>query len=516
MKRTLLGSSLMCLSAAMLFSACSSTNKYNRSVSDKTGWNYNDKSNGGFDVADYQGQQTGPGLKFVEGGRFTMGMTEEDVSLRRNNIPRTVSVSSFYMDETEVANVNYREYIYWLTRAYNSDYPDVIRKSLPDTTVWRDALSYNEPMVKYYFRTAAYDFYPVVGVNWYQAQEYCKWRSDRVNEQILIQNGVLKKNVNQVNEDVFNSDAYLYGQYEGTAGGNRKRDLDPNGSGRRPVSMSDGYLLPDYRLPTEAEWEYAAVALIGNNPEVSNGRRRGEEVVTNRNVYTWGDPNTVRSGYRNSDQGKILANFMRGRGDAMGVAGGLNDNALRPAPVYSYQPNAFGLYNMAGNVNEWVLDTYRPENPHDVNGLNPFRGNVYETYQRLAEDQSLQEKDSLGNIPRRELDTLEIEHMRVTGDYSIRTPDLRGYKDGDSSNMYSYEYGKTTLISDNAKIYKGGSWADRAYWLSPGTKRFMQAWQASSTIGFRCVMDRLGSPNGMNDDMGGNSFNNGKKNRGRK
>src|SRR5690606_33298399 len=114
---------------------------------------------GGFTIADYNGQQTGPGLAFVQGGRFTMGMVEEDLSFERNNLPRTVSVSSFYMDETEVSNLDYREYLYWLSRSYSSDYPLLVAKAAPDTMVWRSAMSYNEPLVKYYFRTAAYNNY---------------------------------------------------------------------------------------------------------------------------------------------------------------------------------------------------------------------------------------------------------------------------------------------------------------------------------------------------------------------
>src|SRR5690606_27614683 len=193
-----------------LATGCSS--KSGKGVSEKTGWNYNDPDLGGFHVPKYEGQQTGPGLVPIEGGTFTMGQTEEDLSYARNNIPRTVTVSSFYMDETEVANVHYREYTYWLERTYGSDYPDVVRRALPDSTAWREALSYNEPLVTYDFRHAAYNFYPVVGVNWYQANEYCKWRSDRVNEMILIKNGIMKKNPNQVNEDIFATETYIADQ----------------------------------------------------------------------------------------------------------------------------------------------------------------------------------------------------------------------------------------------------------------------------------------------------------------
>jgi formylglycine-generating enzyme len=505
MKRTLIGVSLLCIGATTLLSACSSKNSVGRgAASDKTGWEYNDSRLGGFDVPTrYEGQKTGPGLVFVEGGRFTMGQTEEDLTIERNSIPRTVSVSSFYMDETEVANIHYREYTFWMGRAYAADYPELVAKSLPDSTCWRNAMSYNEPLVQYYFRHASYNYYPVVGVNWIQANEYCKWRSDRVNEYILLKNGMLTKNPNQVNEDIFATETYVSGQYEGIAGKRRKKDLDPNGGGKRNANYSDGYLLPNYRLPTEAEWEYAALGLAGNNPEPESKRRRGEEAITDRNIYPWGTKNTTRFGLRNEYQGEYLGNFKRGNGDNMGIARALNDNADITAPIYSYAPNAFGLYNMAGNVSEWVLDVYRPTSHQDVNDFRPFRGNVYESFKRNPEDGSVEEKDSIGHIPTR---VLSADDIAANGRYESRTADVRDFKDGDSTSLFTYDYGKSTLVNNESRVYKGASWNDRAYYMSPGTRRFMQQTQASAMVGFRCVMDRLGSPNGDNSVKAGNYF----------
>ncbi|MEZ4951652.1 MAG: SUMF1/EgtB/PvdO family nonheme iron enzyme, partial [Saprospiraceae bacterium] len=162
--KKLLQLSFVSLFAASLFVSCKSGE-----VSDTTGWKFNDTKWGGFEKLDYEGQATGPNLVLVQGGTFVMGLTEQDVTYSWNNVPRRVTVSSFYMDETEVTNHNYREYLYWLDRVYGESYPEVEQNALPDTLVWREELSFNEPFVETYFRHPAYDDYPVVGVNWNQA-----------------------------------------------------------------------------------------------------------------------------------------------------------------------------------------------------------------------------------------------------------------------------------------------------------------------------------------------------------
>ncbi len=498
--------SFLVLTGAVIasFSSCSLFNKkYQKSTA--TGWNYNDPKWGGFYVAKNKEQQTGPGLVFVEGGTFDMGATEQDVMGDWNNTPRRVTVSSFYIDETEVANVHYREYLYWLSRTYGNDYPQVYRQALPDTLAWRSALAYNEPLVEYYFRHPAYNDYPVVGVTWEQATNYCKWRSDRVNEKLLVDAGVLSYTDinNEQGDNNFDTKTYLAGLYDGTPGkkvASRKSPYrNPDGSPRR-LTFSDGLLLPDYRLPTEAEWEYAALGLIGQNPSPSKKEgKMGEDMIMNRQLYPWSvDPTGLRDPRRGAWQGMFLANFKQGSGDNMGVAGGLNDRASIPAPVKSFFPNNFGIYNMAGNVSEWVEDVYRQMSSQDASDFNPFRGNVFmDTYYN---SQGEAEKDSLGRLKQiLEPDSITAKRLNYS------RADERNYLDGDSTSEVTYGYGTTSLVNNKSRVIKGGSWNDRPYWLSPGARRYMQQDMASNTVGFRCAMDRVGSQEG-NGFKTGNYF----------
>lgn len=477
---------------AILLTSCGGGNK---SASDSTGWNYNDAKWGGFEKTEYPGQPTGPNLILVQGGTFPMGFTDQDVTFEWNNVPRRVTVSSFYMDETEVTNVAYREYLYWLQRVYGETYPEHVKKAYPDTLVWREELSYNEPYVETYFRYPSFDEYPVVGVSWLQANDYSAWRTNRVNEMIMIKKGILNFSAEQKDEDNFDTEAYLEGQYEGDL---RKAGFKNPATGEdRRVKMEDGVLLPSYRLPTEAEWEYAALSLIGNQTSEK------DELYSDRKIYPWNGA-TVRSQKRDKDQGDILANFKRGRGDYGGLAGRLNDHGFISTPVRRFIPNDFGLYGMAGNVSEWVADLYRPTTSQTLrdsenHDLNPFRGNQFKIKEKDENNQTVQ-KDSLGRIKYRYVTDEEVSSRE-----NYKRGDAKNFYDGDDPEYVNYAYGLSTLISDKSRVYKGGSWSDRAYWMSPGTRRFMEEDKSSRSVGFRCAMTRTGGPAG-NDDTAGNEI----------
>jgi len=505
----------LALISILIFASCS------KQKSSVTGWSYNDSKNGGYEVnTQFKEQITGPGLVFIEGGSFTQGRVEQDVMYDWNNVPKRVTVSSFYLDETEVTNKDYMEYLFWIKRVYNSSYPEVYLKSLPDTLVWRDKLGYNEPFVTNYLRHPAYVNYPVVGVSWDQANDFCTWRTDRVNERILINAGILKEDPEQVDDNTFNTEAYLAGQYDGIEG-RLLRNLDPStGEKFRKVKMTDGILLPNYRLPTEAEWEFAALGYVGNT---------SGENIDDRKIFPW-NGSSLRNG-SSKNQGEIMANFKRGRGDNMGIAGNLNDMADVTAPLRTYWPNDYGVYDMAGNVSEWVMDVYRPVTEQtSTTDHRPFRGNVFKTA-LTDEDGFIAEKDSLGRLIMVDVDVKDNAYRRnykksdninyLDGDIESQmgidwnnflseksdkdtsrvkidkwNQQASKYEDeavtGNSSEMY--DYGGSSLITDRTRVYKGGAWEDRAYWLNPGTRRFLDQSQSSDAIGFRCAMDRVGDP----------------------
>ncbi len=533
----------------MLFVSCH--NRNSRNNTSLTGWNSKDKAAGGFSSnINYKGQQTPLGMVLIEGGTFTMGHVQDDVLFDWNTTPTKQQVRSFYLDEAEVTNSEYLFYLEWMEKVFppsDSNYRDIYQSVVPDTLVWRNVLGSNELLTQNYLRHPAYADYPVVGVSWVQANQYCKWRSDRVNEKILMEKGILHPlfNLDTIivrGRNHFNTDVYLMNPYalfdgdsaiyrKGLPSKAKRKKGDPRPSrgsfSGRQVKVSDGILTPKFRLPTEAEWEYAAKATVENR-EYNN--------IRGRKKYAWSGKYTRNKSKK--FRGDQLANFKQGKGDYSGVAGWSNDGADITIQVKSYSPNAFGLYDMSGNVAEWVADVYRPIIDNNANDFNYFRGNIFTKKMIDAEGQVVivddfsVEYDTLDNgriVPKALPGSIKFIPISKRDAYMRKNYD-RAFnidaRDGDlaSTKFYNKEEdeletkprmynspikpriigesgflmqqydieNRTTLISNKSRVYKGGSWKDREYWLDPSQRRHLPEYMATNFIGFRCATDKLG------------------------
>jgi len=226
--------------------------------------------------------QTVPyGMVVCPSGTFHMGQADQDVPATYVNMNKQVTIGGFYMDETEITNNEYRQFMNaMLADSSQLGVEYLMTELYPDTTVWvRDfAHHMGDPMMEYYYKHPAFDDYPVVGVDWFASRKFSEWRTNYLNDWRVNQMGLPE--------------------------------------------------MPRFRLPSEAEWEYAA----------RGGRDMGK--------YPWGNP------YIRNSKGCMLANFKPGRGNYY------DDGFMYTSPVASYFSNDFGLYDMAGNVSEWCEDAY--------------------------------------------------------------------------------------------------------------------------------------------------------------
>lgn len=219
-------------------------------------------------------------------GLTQTGQSPELLSIKwfKKGFPGVVPLEGdyLYVDESEISNLQWKEYMSWLEGNNRSEHT----QSYPDTLVWRSKMGYGEPFVHHYFQHPAYKDYPVIGVTYLQALAYCQWRSDRVNEYLALNNHPVHKVM--------------------------------------------------YRLPSEEEWKKAAWGTI---PEGSMWPWEGEGV-------RWEDG-------KKKHQGLIKLNYNRGIAYQQ-LSSPMNGMGFITTPVYSYWPNTIGIYNICGNVAEWV------------------------------------------------------------------------------------------------------------------------------------------------------------------
>lgn len=524
-----------------------------RESSMTTGWDYNDPKNGGFQKVPFVEQETGPGLVLIEGGTFELYLEQDSIISDKK---MEVVVPSYYLDEKEVSNYAYLEYLYWTKRTFSIDFPMVYTNALPDTLVWENEMGRANNFVDNYLRHPAYNNYPVVGVSWMQANNYCDWRTDRVNEFILIREGILTYNPNQINEDHFNTEAYYAGQYESCVVTNLP-DLDPmraGGMGRkdlgeRIVRMEDGILLPHYRLPTEAEWEYAA---SGGTTIDKKMKKKVDASLLHLGQF-------INPSYYDDE----------------------TFNTLMVSPVDAYLPNDLGIYNLSGNVSEWVSDTYVERIDTSLNMHSPFVGPKTQVpkesvHYKYAEKLSLVAYDieqfeyfmdelKEGYIPENSKDSFAIvvfsrldeyidlaKQSEAKGNYMDASEimmiishdlfdemkywhynespfgheheppllidikkylaksivDLPGsiqfegvspydrikYRNNDSKDYPVYD---SIIAQNDQRVYKGANWSDTEKWVEPSFRRHLSKFDGSAVVGFRCAMDRVGSPVGL-------------------
>ena len=526
----------------LFFASC---NRSSSGKSSLTGLSFNDPKNGNYVRGEsFKGQTPPLGMVGVEGGSFTMGQVQDDVMFDWNTTPKKIHVRSFFMDEAEVSNSEYFLYVQYTKDVFppaEDKYKHIYNSVLPDTLVWRKNLGNTELLTENYFRHPAYADYPVVGVSWLQANEYCKWRTNAVNLKTLIDKGHIKNifeadtTRNFFDTDVFFADAdqmfagdttiYKRGVKQRRAKGLAKPGKDAF-QGRK-ITKADGILQTKFRLPTEAEWEFAAKANIEN---------REYNTIRGRKKYAWnGKYSRSKSKRYKGDQ---LANFKQGKGNYSGLSGWSSDGSDIPIKIKSYPPNAFGIYDMSGNVAEWVSDVYRPSVDTDANDFNYFRGNVF-SKKMINEEGKVVIVGTEGAAVK--YDTLEngrivpvnlpgtIKYVPITADdtalrrnfaksdnSNINDGDLNSSREYDKDEMEQEMYNspkrptfirdsitgktkvvydmekRTTLISDNTRVYKGGAWSDREYWLDPAQRRYLPEYMATNYIGFRCVSDKLG------------------------
>lgn len=354
-------------------------------------------------------------------------ITASDSTLIGLALKKRVTNSAFYISKTEVTNLEYRNFCQDMEKKLGK----MATKFLPDTLIWIQEFpfSYFSPFVRNYFRHPAYDNYPVVGVSWEQANAYCDWLSEKVNQKL---------------------------------------------------KAAGKTLLPNFRLPTEAEWEAAA---MGKNVKLSDTQTFVR--------FGWG------SSMLRDKNGLLLGNFrfLPDRNGFVLDMQDFSDNTSITAPSESYPPNSYGIYNMSGNVSEWVTDVLylAVSGIKDDELLNAFRENSSAAakekpdFSRIVDFYKEKGVHAAADFMLSEMKRLKLnEHL-------ISEADLSNYKKQVLIPFVTdYIRFAQNIPEDNSfRIVKGGSWFDGPYSLQIGARHCLQQQKSSARVGFRLAMNKI-------------------------
>lgn len=323
-----------------------SAQKTSKAISSKTGWKLNYTQPNAFKGLPKNTPGMPPvGMAYVNGGTITVDNNIESVSSRAQSGRKRLSVNPFFMDKHEVSIAAWREYVNWLKIVYGNLAPEKVEKAMPNEKSFFEDNTFNDPFLRNYFTHPAFSQYPVVGVSWEQAIAYCQWRTDRVNELSLIQAGIIEapdfKAIENAKTLKELEDSLVFSTGKFLENGNYLKSKKKRANNF--LGVTKNMMVPDFRLPTEEEWEYAAYAI---NPEMPESKSK---------AYPW-QPGNYHL-LTPAQQNQLYANYKKGSGYLL-----QGENSSRTAagimPVNAYHANDLGLYNLSGNINEWVADKY--------------------------------------------------------------------------------------------------------------------------------------------------------------
>lgn len=312
-------------------------------------------------------------------------------------IPGNDTFPAFYISKIEEPNINYLTYLLYLDVVFGDSYPTVVQAAIPKKLAGKQHY-YNDPYLESYLSHPAFAYYPVTNLTYEQIDNYLYWKTDRLNESILIKKGILNMNPEQRDEDNFNTEAYLNGQYQGDV----RKNLRASNGGERSVALSDGILFTGFRLPTEAEWDYlcdSAWNAKGSKKGKFKHHPFGEDYYPLKwtKIYgrTGNDYHYGAQDYLSEDVKSFDLSQVKIPQEAQVQVLSKAFNKLQYDGPKSKQ-----IYNLEGGVREWVVDEYKAQaNPKDMSWEAVMKAGAYLFNEGLRdENNAYLEKDHLGHM----------------------------------------------------------------------------------------------------------------------